>query len=241
VISRTPPCGCNAPTVTITPPNQEAPAGEQLTYRVIVKNNDNALCGGSEFTVTSTLGVGLTSQTPKDFSLFVPAGGSDFRDVIIRADLFATGNLPFQETATHTSATCVTGTATGIFSIPGFVFSTVGPDLTLVQTTNSDGPFPFCNRNAAGQLIIRVQNMGGTFAPAFITEVQFVADGDFRVVQVTIPSQGLLPGASRNLDPITIPAGCANPDCVFVISIDPRNGLGEENRTNNGGVGKCPR
>jgi hypothetical protein len=243
IVPLAPDCGRAAPTVTIIPPNQEAPAGEQLVYRVTVTNNDNPLCGGSDFIASPTLPGGLTSQTPKDFRLFVPAGGSNFRDVILRSDLFASGDLLFKENVTHTCATCLTGNATGIFSIPSVVFSTDGIDLTLVQPTDPNGPFPLCNRNAAGQLILTVKNQGGTFAPAFITEVQFIADGAFPGMQVTIPSPGLLPGASRDLSPINIPAGCANPECVFVVFIDPSHGIAEDDRAraNNGGVGKCPR
>lgn len=117
VVPIAPDCGRAAPTVIIQSPEQGATSGDQLAYQVTVKNNDNIACGGSSFKVFPTLPDKLTTQTPKEFVLFVPPGGSTSRPLIIRSDLFAFGDLEFMETATHECATCLFGSSPATFAI----------------------------------------------------------------------------------------------------------------------------
>lgn len=121
IVPIAPDCGVATPTVSIAPSSQDGIGGDQLVYSVTVKSNDNSRCGWSDFIVTPTLSAGLISHTPKAFSLSMPAGGSAFRSVIVRSDLFAISDLLFTETATHTCATCLKGSATGTFSVVGNV------------------------------------------------------------------------------------------------------------------------
>jgi Bacterial Ig domain len=100
-----PACGRAAPTVTITPTTQEAPAGSQLTDHVNVTNNDDPACGGSDFIVTPALPAGLIRHTPSRFVTFIAPGGSASRDITVRSNLLVSSDLVFTETATHTCAT----------------------------------------------------------------------------------------------------------------------------------------
>lgn len=126
VISIVPDCGRAAPSVTVSPSMQQALSGEQLIFRVSVKNNDNPSCGAHRFIVTPSLPPGLSSQTPARIGLTIAPGESAFRDVIIRSDILSSGDLHFSENATHECASCLSGAGIGTFTATRVFATNVG-------------------------------------------------------------------------------------------------------------------
>jgi hypothetical protein len=109
------------------------------------------------------------------------------------------------------------------------------PDLIPVPTFAG-----FCNRDNQGRLIITVKNQGTAFAETFIVEVQFeVGPGLPRVSRFVSSIEGLLPGESRDLSPIEIPAGCFGSQCSFRIIVDSGHAVPESNEVNNITFGSC--
>jgi hypothetical protein len=86
------------------------------------------------------------------------------------------------------------------------------------------------------QVVIRVRNVGGVFAPPSITTVDF-----FEFGSVNVPTPGILPENFVDLGPIQIPPGCFNPDCGFRITVDSGDSVdeGPSGEGNNSAAGQC--
>ena len=97
----------------------------------------------------------------------------------------------------------------------------------------------FCNKDNQGRLIITVKNQGTAFAEAFIVEVRFDVGTGVPVSRFVSSNGGLLPGESRDLSPIEIPAGCFGSDCPFTIIVDSGHAVPESNEVNNTAAGLC--
>jgi hypothetical protein len=99
------------------------------------------------------------------------------------------------------------------------------------------GSVQYCKSiNGKLQVVIRVENQGGAFAPASITRV------DFRPLpSVYMPTAGVRPGGIVDLDPIGLPPGCGH-DCAFTITVDSTDTVdeGPAGEANNIAVGNCP-
>lgn len=127
IVPLMPDCGRAAPTVTIEPvsakplvlgaPTIETVPGGQVTYKVSVTNNDAPVCGWSEFTVTPNLPPGLIMHTPASFRLSAPPGGTASRPVVVQSAFSVQGSLVFTESAAHSCATCLVGSAPGTFTV----------------------------------------------------------------------------------------------------------------------------
>jgi hypothetical protein len=89
-----------------------------------------------------------------------------------------------------------------------------------------------CEKDAAGRLLLSVANVGAGHARASSTVVRFDADA------VSIATPPLPAGATVQLPPITIPAGCSG-DCQLTIIVDATNKVAETNDQNNLVTGVC--
>jgi CARDB len=101
--------------------------------------------------------------------------------------------------------------------------------------TEPEGSVRFCKSvNNQLQVVVRVENQGGAFAPASITKVDFFSFGS-----VDVPTLGISPGEFIDLGPIKPPAGCFNPNCQFRITVDSGNSVDESDQENNSANGVC--
>jgi hypothetical protein len=95
----------------------------------------------------------------------------------------------------------------------------------------------FC-KAVSGKLsaVIRVRNVGSGFAPASITRVNFSSLGS-----VDLPTPGILPDGFVDLGPVSLPEGCFNPDCNFIITVDAIDSVDEGvfGETHNIATGSC--
>jgi hypothetical protein len=96
-------------------------------------------------------------------------------------------------------------------------------------------PVRWCQRDGHGNLVVKVENQGDAFAPAFFTEVTFLPGGP-----TSEGGSGLSPSETRN-DVFPIPAECFNPDCNFLIRVDSTDIVDEgvNGEGNNSAVGRC--
>jgi hypothetical protein len=129
-----------------------------------------------------------------------------------------------------------------VFSPIGGVQADLGR-LTFVTNPNADlvaasppGSVQFCKQvGDQRRIVIRVENLGGAFAPASITRVDIAPFASF-----DIPVIGIPPGGFRDLDPIALPSGCG-PDCDFSITVDRYDSVdeGPAGEANNTAFGGC--
>lgn len=95
----------------------------------------------------------------------------------------------------------------------------------------------FCERDAAGNLKVYVQNQGTGDAPGSQVEVKFYMGGG---VETTVRgATGPISKGATDTVLITIPAGCFHPDCPFTITVDIVNEVKETNEQNNTVQGTC--
>lgn len=98
----------------------------------------------------------------------------------------------------------------------------VGPDLVPERKPPAQGAQGFCDRDSQSNLHVRVRNQGNQ--PALVqTSTRVVFSGSQAETATTPP---LIDGSMAVVS-VPIPAGCFNPDCDFVITVDD-TGLVEE-------------
>jgi len=111
-------------------------------------------------------------------------------------------------------------------------------DLVPIGSPDISGPPSFCKKVKEGpdkgKLVVTVKNQGTAAAPASTTTVKFSPGGSFQLSTPAIPA-----GGSVDLPPLSIPAGCYNPDCDFKITVDSNNQINESNEGNNSVAGNC--
>ena len=124
-----------------------------LAYVVSVTNNDNPACNGSEFKIAPTLTNELFSHSPRELRLFVPAGGTASRFVVVQSDLFSFDPV-FTERVTHACATCLFGAGEGKFiTISSPVDSFFCCDEALPTTRGGDPTFDGASGTGCGRPI----------------------------------------------------------------------------------------
>jgi subtilase family serine protease len=105
-------------------------------------------------------------------------------------------------------------------------------DLVPVGRPDLSGPPSFCRMVQEGpdkgKLIVTVKNQGTAAAPASTATVEFYPGGPFQLQTPAIPA-----GGSVDLEPLSIPAACFNPDCEFKITVDSGSQVKESNEGNN--------
>ena len=126
--------------------------------------------------------------------------------------------------------------------ISGFLLTVVltgcnrQPDLLPVKSPGQpDNITGFCKVvGNATKVVISVRNQGNADSPASTTTIDFSPGGTIQVPTSAIPA-----GASVDLPPVNIPAGCFDPDCDFKITVDSGNQINESNEANNTTNGRC--
>lgn len=107
------------------------------------------------------------------------------------------------------------------------------PDLVPIK---APGAATFCDTDEAGNLKVYVQNQGTADAPSSEVEVKFYMGSG---VEKTVRGQGATGPISKGATAtvlVPIPAGCFNPDCDFIITVDIVNEVKESNEQNNSSV-----
>ncbi len=115
------------------------------------------------------------------------------------------------------------------------------PDLIPEGKSGVEGPNAYCNLNDDGELVVKVRNQtnNDVLVP---TETTVKFSQGSTSTQTTPP----MPGGSSFTHTFTIPTGCFNSDCSFIIEVDSGNVIdeshGEEpdnHETNNVAEGIC--
>ena len=121
----------------------------------------------------------------------------------------------------------------GIIVLVGCIPPTPLPDLI---PDNPPGMVGYCNVDDSNNLIVYVKNQGEADAPSSWVKVEFdTASGlqEFSAMIAAIPA-----GDTKSVS-FAIPAGCFNPDCNFVITVDSMENVTESNELNNTVNGTC--
>lgn len=94
----------------------------------------------------------------------------------------------------------------------------------------------YCDLDSEGNLVVHVENRGNADASSVKVTVTFTLLSGSSSVSGTISS--IAAGTTETV-PISIPAGCYNPDCFFNINVDPDDTIDESNESNNTADGYC--
>jgi CARDB protein len=106
-----------------------------------------------------------------------------------------------------------------------------GPDLVVIHSPGQDNNTAgWCTPNG---IAFTIKNNGDQPAAASTAEVKFAT------ATVPFPTPALAPGATADLGPAPIPAGCFQPDCGFGITADAAAKVAETNENNNKAGGAC--
>lgn len=109
----------------------------------------------------------------------------------------------------------------------------------LVPVPDPDPGIGFCklvpDGYHAGKLIVTIRNQGDAVADESTTRVTFRSGSSFDLPTPPIPA-----GASVDLEPLTIPGDCYEPDCFFTIIADAEHEVDESDEANNTATGCCP-
>ncbi len=107
------------------------------------------------------------------------------------------------------------------------------PDLRPLPVEDDDIAGAYCRRDGQ-DLIVVVENAGGTDARSSFVEVDFVGTG---VVQ-RVPTPPIVSGTRVDVL-VPIPLGCHDPDCEFRITVDVDDVVAESDELNNQASGMC--
>jgi hypothetical protein len=111
------PCSSSNPSISISPLTQNGSAGQTLTYRMTLKNNNGSTCAPASFNVTPSLPSGW-SMSPTAFNETLNSGGSVARDFNITSSGSASGGSnSFSLTAVNSSAATYKATGSASFYV----------------------------------------------------------------------------------------------------------------------------
>lgn len=118
IFARSQQCVRANPTVIIQPANQSGFAGQQLTYRVTVINNDSAGCPASSFVVMPSFPEAGFTHVPECIRLTLAPGQSGSRNVIIKSPpKSCSGPKLFQEVATNEWVPGFSGSTSAVYNV----------------------------------------------------------------------------------------------------------------------------
>ncbi|MBW6431707.1 hypothetical protein K0A96_00805, partial [Patescibacteria group bacterium] len=113
-------CVRSQPSLWVGPPGPYGGAGETLTYKYYVTNNDNANCGNSTYEITPKMPDGLTISDQKLTITVAPGTGAGGEFTVTSAPTLADGAYSFTLTARNTG---VTGDYSASYTVNYNVFS----------------------------------------------------------------------------------------------------------------------
>jgi hypothetical protein len=113
------------------------------------------------------------------------------------------------------------------------------PDLIAVSPP---GAVNFCASKAPTRVLVRLANIGNEPANASKTKIEFPGFGPIPPDPDDNPTPMIPPGGFYDIPPIAPPAGCFNPDCDFVITVDVDGSVaqGATGQANKTVTGSCP-